>query len=83
MSPVIFFNFFYYKVVELVGGGSVFNGPTPSSLYVFYCISDGLQYIVSVLGRDEGYTVKYSPSPEGTPEGEWLYLTIYSRVDSC
>ena len=25
-------NFFFYKVVELVGGGSVINGATPSSL---------------------------------------------------
>ena len=40
---------------------------------------------VSVLGRDEGYTVKYNPLPEGahegevegTPEGNWLYLTVY------
>ena len=34
---------------------------------------------VSVLGRDEGYTVKYSPPPEGTPKGEGLYLTVYSE----
>ena len=27
-------------------------------------------HIVSALGRDEGYTVKYKPSPEGVPEGE-------------
>ena len=27
-------------------------------------------YIVSVLGRDEGYTVKYNPLPEGVLEGE-------------
>ena len=26
-------------------------------------------YTVSVLGRDEGYTVKYNPLPEGVPEG--------------
>ena len=26
--------------------------------------------IVSVLGRDEGYTVKHNPLPEGVPEGE-------------
>ena len=25
---------------------------------------------VSVLGRDEGYTVKYNLLPEGVPEGE-------------
>ena len=28
------------------------------------------QYIVSVLGREEGYMVKYTPPPEGVPEGE-------------
>ena len=27
-------------------------------------------YTVSVLGQDEGYTVKYTPPPEGVPEGE-------------
>ena len=26
--------------------------------------------IVSVLGRDKGYTVKYNPLPEGVPEGK-------------
>ena len=26
--------------------------------------------ILSVLGREEGYTVKYSPLAEGVPEGE-------------
>ena len=25
---------------------------------------------MSVLGRQEGYTVKYNPLPEGVPEGE-------------
>ena len=29
-----------------------------------------MPYIVSVLGRDKGYTVKYNPLPEGFPEGE-------------
>ena len=29
-----------------------------------------IQYIVSVLGRDKGYTVKYNPLLEGVPEGE-------------
>ena len=28
----------------------------------------GCQNPVSVLGRDEGYTVKYNPLPEGVPE---------------
>ena len=26
-------------------------------------------YTVSVLGREEGYMVKYTPSAEGVPEG--------------
>ena len=44
--------------------------------------------IVSVLGREEQYTVKYTPlpetvlrvKPEGTPEGEGVYLTVYSEL---
>ena len=36
---------------------------------------------VSVLGGEEGYTVKCTPLPErvpkGTPEGNGVYLTIY------
>ena len=28
------------------------------------------RYTVSVLGREEGYTVKFTPLPEGVPEGE-------------
>ena len=39
---------------------------------------------MSVLGLYSGYTVKYNPLPEGahegeaegTPEGNWLYLTV-------
>ena len=31
---------------------------------------------VSVLGREEGYKVKYTPSPEG----EGVYLTVYSEL---
>ena len=34
---------------------------------------------VSVLGQDEGYTVKYSPPPEGFFEGGGLYLTVYPQ----
>ena len=34
---------------------------------------------VSVLGLDTGYTVKYSPSLEGTPKGRGLYLTVYPK----
>ena len=43
-----------------------------------------LQFILSVLGQDEGYTVKYNPLhegvPEGTPEGKELYLTVYPEL---
>ena len=35
--------------------------------------------IVSVLGRDKGYTVKYIPLSEGVPEGKGLYLTVYPK----
>ena len=38
----------------------------------------------SVLGREEGYTVKYTPPPEGvpegTPEGGGVYLTVYPEL---
>ena len=27
-------------------------------------------HIVSLLGQDEGYTVKYNPLPEGVPKGK-------------
>ena len=30
---------------------------------------DSKYFTVSVLGRDEGYTVKYTPLPKGVPEG--------------
>ena len=28
------------------------------------------RHTVSILGRDKGYTFKYSPPPEGVPEGK-------------
>ena len=42
---------------------------------------------VSVLGWDKGYTVKYTPLPEGVPDGKargnsWMqgvYLTVYTE----
>ena len=38
---------------------------------------------MSVLGLDEGTTVKYNPLPEGVPEGtpetKGLYLTVYPQ----
>ena len=45
-----------------------------------YCIVLYRTYIVSVLGRDEGYKIKFSPLPEGTPEGKGLYLTVYPEL---
>ena len=37
--------------------------------------------ILSVLGLDWGYSIKYTPSPSGvpsgTPSGEGVYLTVY------
>ena len=38
--------------------------------YVKYTWNKVKVNIVSLLGRDEGYTVKYNPLPEGVPEGE-------------
>ena len=38
-----------------------------------------MYFTVSVLGQEEGYTVKYAPSPSGTPEGEGVYLTVYTE----
>ena len=42
------------------------------------------EYTLSVFGRDKGYTVNYSPLPEGVPKrearGEGLYLTIYPKL---
>ena len=42
-------------------------------------------YIVSVLGQEEGYTVKYNPPPEGVPEGEawgnsWRRRGIFDSI---
>ena len=36
-----------------------------------------LYYTVSVLGQEEWYTVKYTPSPEGVPKGKGVFLTVY------
>ena len=35
-----------------------------------YFVTSNLGDIVFGLGRDEGYTVKYSPLPEGVPKGK-------------
>ena len=42
-------------------------------------------YIVSVLGWDKGYTVKYNPLLEGVPGGEaqgnyWIQMVIFDRI---
>ena len=37
-------------------------------------------HTVSVLGLDLGYTVKYSPLAEGTPEGEGVYFIVYPEL---
>ena len=38
--------------------------------------------IMSVLGLNSGYTVKYNPLPlpSGTPSGKGLYLTVYPEL---
>ena len=40
-------------------------------------------YTLSVLGKDKGYTVKYSHLPEGVPkgtvEGKGLYLAVHLK----
>ena len=41
-------------------------------------------YIVSVLGQEEGYTVQYTPSPEGDSKGKargkfWRWRGIFNR----
>ena len=43
----------------------MFNYNLPKLLDIFRYV-----YIVSVLGQEEGYAVKYTPLPEGVPEGE-------------
>ena len=53
--------------------------PSRSSPTHWVSLCSGL-YTVSVLGRDEGYTVKYNPLPEGVPDGEGLYLSVYPEL---
>ena len=36
-----------------------------------------MQYTVSVLGREEGYTVKYTPE---LPKTKGVYLTVYPEL---
>ena len=55
-----------------------------SKIVIFYLFLCDFVYTVSVLGRDQGYTVKYNPLPEGvsegTPEAKGLYLTVYPEL---
>ena len=44
--------------------------PTPCFGLLVGGAALGLTVAVSVLGQDEGHTVKYNPLPEGVPEGE-------------
>ena len=50
--------------------------------------NDCLNDTVSVLGLNLGYTVKYTPSPEGVPEGKVsgnsfrVYLTVYPKLSA-
>ena len=51
-----------------------------AKLPVLSILSSSVLYsTVSILGLDEGYTVKCSPSPEGTPKREGLYLIVYPK----
>ena len=34
-------------------------------------------YLLSILGLNSGFTVKYNPSPFEVPSGKGLYLTLY------
>ena len=45
------------------------TGTVYSVLCTLYSVNYTV-YTVSVLGQDEGYTVKYSPPSEGVPEGK-------------
>ena len=35
-------------------------------------------FTVSVLGREEGHIVKYTPLPEGVPESETRFMVLFS-----
>ena len=56
--------FFFCDFVQTVNT----NLSKPFSLNAYINIK--YEYTVSVLGREEGYTFKYTPSSEGVPEGE-------------
>ena len=67
--------FFYHATIS-----SMSKNKPGMSFSISISISNSTTGIVSVLGRDKGYPVKYNPLPEGvpegTPEGKGLYLTV-------
>ena len=56
----------------------------PSGYHSVVYTLHNVVYTVSVLGWEEGYTVKYTPPsegvPKGTPEGGGVYLTVYPKL---
>ena len=40
------------------------------NIYLRMFTPELVNHTVSVLGREEVYTAKYTPSPEGVPEGK-------------
>ena len=49
------------------------HGKAPPLRGIVSCSNTLMENIVSVLGREEGYPVKYTPPPEGGG----VYLTVY------
>ena len=66
------YNVLYY-IADLLHNVSLYYNLlhyTALAHLTFFTHFPRLYYIVSVLGRDKGYTVKYNPLPSGVPEGE-------------
>ena len=40
-----------------------------------------LRHIISVLGQDKGYTVKYNPLPEEVPKGVVIYPSLRGNIE--
>ena len=47
-----------------------FNSLHMTTFLFLFKIFKVVLFTVSVLGRKEGYTVKYTPLPDGVPKGE-------------
>ena len=62
-----------YHVVEFYGIGSATIGSE-----LMNTASVRQNFIITVLGQEQGYTVKYSPSPEGTLWSKRLIQTEYN-----